>query len=298
MRKDCLARELTTEMIVGAFMVMVMLGMGYFTIILSREAWFRQQYEIEMVFDDVMGLREGDNVVVRGMPVGKVSSLELNEKGVHVIARLDEPLRMRTGYDITIVSTSILGGRHLSIDEGPEDGKELDLDVYRGRKPGDLMTDAAELVGELRRELVDGGAIENLRRSSEDLQEMIGRVHAGEGTLGRLLSTNDTLYADIAATASALKEVAGRLERGEGVLGKMMSPEADVLYTDLTETMASLKTITAKLEAGEGTIGQLMSDDALYEEIREAVNETRQAVDDFRETAPITTFSSIFFGAF
>ena len=34
MRKDCVARELTREIIVGAFMVMILLGLGYFTIIL------------------------------------------------------------------------------------------------------------------------------------------------------------------------------------------------------------------------------------------------------------------------
>ena len=37
MRKDCVARELTMEMVVGAFMVMILLGLGYFTIILARE---------------------------------------------------------------------------------------------------------------------------------------------------------------------------------------------------------------------------------------------------------------------
>ncbi len=31
MRKDCVARELTREIIVGAFMVMILLGLGYFT---------------------------------------------------------------------------------------------------------------------------------------------------------------------------------------------------------------------------------------------------------------------------
>ena len=36
MRKDFIAREMTMEIAVGVFMVMVFLGLGYFTIILSR----------------------------------------------------------------------------------------------------------------------------------------------------------------------------------------------------------------------------------------------------------------------
>lgn len=298
MRKDCLARELTTEMIVGAFMVMVLLGMGYFTIILSRETWFAQKYEIEIMFDDVMGLREGDNVIVRGMPVGKVKELDLTPSGVHVFVLLDEPLRMREGYDITIITTSILGGRHLAIYEGPDDAKELSLELYRGRRPGDLMTDASEVIGVLRKELVEGGAISGLAETLHDLRKIVARVQGGEGTVGKLLSSDDTIYNDLAATVASLKALTERLESGEGLLGKLMSSEADALYNDVAETMASLKVVTGRIEAGEGTIGLLMTDDSLYNDIRDAVNEARQAVDDFRETAPITTFSSIFFGAF
>ena len=298
MRKDCLARELTTEIIVGAFILTVLFALGYFTIIMSRETWFAQKFEIAIMFDDVMGLGEGDNVIVRGMPVGKVKVLDLKPEGVHVVALLDDPVRMREGYDITIISTSILGGRNLVIYEGPDDAEELELDIYRGRKPSDLMTDAAEIVGTLRQELVESGAIAGFAETLHDLRKVVERVQGGEGTVGKLLSADDTLYNDLAATVASLKKLTERLEGGEGVLGKLMSPEADALYNDMAEAMASLKVVSGRIEAGEGTIGLLMTDDALYNDLRDAVNEARQAVDDFRETAPITTFSSIFFGAF
>ena len=41
-----------------------------------------------------------------------------------------------------------------------------------------------------------------------------------------------------------------------------------------------------------------MKDDELYEEAKLLLQEIRATVDDFRETTPITTFTSVFFGAF
>lgn len=265
MKKDWIARELTIEVIVGAFMVMIFLGLGYFTIVLSKEAWFTKKYPMEVIFKDVMGLREGDNVVVRGMPVGKVKSLDLDEKGEGVVVSLtlDKKLHMKKDYKIVVVSTSILGGRYLQIYEGSEDLPELSAEsVFYGKEPYDLMADAAELINAVKEGIIKGGVIDNLKSAASQIKEITERLNAGKGTLGRLLSEDDQLYRDFSAAVSSLKNIAARVEKGEGVLG------------------------------------QLVQNDTLYKEIQQAVEEIRAAVDDFRETAPITTFTSIFFGAF
>ena len=261
MKKDYLARELTMEVVVGVFMVVVLLGLGYFTIILSKETWFGTKHHMEVMFSDVMGLRDGDSVVVRGMTVGKVKSISLRGDGVRVLALLDQPLYMRDDYEISVVASSVLGGRYLSIKTGVSDLPTTD-DVLEGLDPYDLVADAAELVNSIKKGLVEGGAIENLRASTEEFRKIIERVAGGKGTLGRLLAEDDTVYEDLSSAVASLNNIAGKLERGEGVLGK------------------------------------LMTDDSLYNELEATVKEARAALDDVRETAPIVTFTSIFFGAF
>ncbi len=49
---------------------------------------------------------------------------------------------------------------------------------------------------------------------------------------------------------------------------------------------------------GEGTLGRLLTDEGLYVEFEALLREGRAALDDIRETSPVTTFTSIFFGAF
>lgn len=297
MKKDFIAREITREIVVGTFIVMIFLGLFYFTIILSREAWFSRKYPMEVEFAHVMGLREGDNVVVRGMPIGTIKSLELVQGRVHVRLSLDKQLHMKKDYVITIVSTSILGGRYLEVVEGSAEHPDMPLGSrFVGREPYDLVSDAAELINSAKAEFIEGGIIENIKVTTEELRTVITRVREGKGTVGRILSEDDTIYNDLAAAIASLKDVSGRLERGEGTLGKLLSADGTV-YADLSETVASLKSITARIENGEGALGRLLADDSVYEELEAILRETRAAVDDFRETSPVVTFTSIFFGA-
>jgi len=330
MKQHSVTRGLMMEMVVGGFMVLIFAGLVYFTIILSREAWFRQKYALEVRFGDVIGLRAEDNVVVRGMTVGKVKSLALQPDGVHVYAALDKRLCMRSGYRIEVVSTSILGGRYLRIEEGA--GEELPGGVvYDGAEAHDLMADAAELASAFRQAFTAGGILTNLERTVAGLSEVAeslrsgkgtlgklfsdetlyrdisstvaslktiaARLEKGEGTAGRLLSQDEQLYQDISATASSLKTITARLEKGEGTLGRLLTAD-DQLYRDLSATAASMKNIAGKIERGEGTLGRLAQDDALYTDLKAAVRELRGAVDDFRENTPVVTFTSILFGAF
>jgi phospholipid/cholesterol/gamma-HCH transport system substrate-binding protein len=332
MRKEWVARELMMEIAVGTFLVVVFLGIGFFTVVLSRQAWFRTTYPIEVVFDTVSGLRPEDAVVVRGMTVGKVRRLHLQKDGVHVFATLDAPIHPRLGYRMSIVTTSILGGRYLEIDEGPA-GQPLPEDtVYRGDPAANLMGDAGDVLSALRKGLMEGGIVSNLQVAAVQIRDITERVNSGKGTIGRLLSEDDTLYTnltssvtalksiterldrgegtlgrllskddrlyeDLSATIGSLKTVSGRLERGEGTLGRLLSPD-DTLYKDLSATMASLKNITYRVAQGEGSIGRLMKDDELYTEVKKTVEELRAAIDDFRENTPVVTFSSLVFGAF
>ena len=300
MKKDSLAQELRMEIIVGAFMVFVLIGLGYFTIILSGEKWFGPKNFVEVRFKDVMGLKEGDSVVVRGMPVGKVKSLTLEPSPVYcvrVTAVLDQPVAVRTGYKITVVATSVLGGRYLQVDEGPEANPKLpEGTIFEGQQPYDLVGDASETINAVKQGLIQGGVISNLQSMTAQFNEIATRMNAGKGLLGKLFSEDETLYNDISAAVTSLKNITARLDKGEGTLGKLLSSD-DKMYKDLSDAAASLKNISASIERGEGLLGKLIKDDSLYEKVTSAIDEVRATVDDYRETAPVVTFTSIFFGA-
>lgn len=285
------------EVTVGAFMFMILLALGFFTIILSRENIFQETYPVAVVFDSVMGLREGDNVFVRGVDVGKIKELRVENDGVYLLANLDIPLKVHEDYKVEILPTSVLGGRYLHIDEGSDDAPLLpEGDVLVGLQPIDLIDQASRTITMIKDALDEGGVLDNLKMTMQQFRDVSTKLNEGEGTLGKLL-TDETVYDDLKEISSNFKEISHRLEAGEGTLGRLLS-EDDRLYQDLSETAASLKEITAAISDGEGTLGKLAQDDELYEEAKRLLHEIRATVDDLRETSPITTFTTVFFGAF
>ncbi len=297
MKQEWIARQIRMETVVGTFVLLVLIGLGYFTIVLSRDTWFTPKQNIEVLFGDVQGLRRGDSVMIRGMTVGKVESMALSKDGVRVKLAMDQLPTLREGYRAAIVPTSILGGLYLELEEGPEHAAPIDLDQpLRGEIPKDLIGDAADMMHALKQGVTDGAIISNLAVMVENARLISDRLEAGEGTLGRLLAADDQMYEDLAASLASLRTITSRIEAGEGTVGRLMGPD-DTLYEDLAAATKSLRTVGERLEKGEGVLGKLISDEALGRQVEEAITEIRATIDDFRETSPILTFTSIFFGA-
>ncbi len=304
-------REITIEILVGLFMFTVLIALGVFTIVLSRENLLRDAYKYEFVFSEVSGLREGDNVYLRGMNVGRVKQTTLEDRRVHVYVTLDVPITLRHGYKIDVVDASMLGGKYLKIYEGPEEAEPLgDNMTILGSKPIDMIEQLGSAVsglqsminavsegqGTLGKLLHDDAMYNNMAEASEDFKKIIARLENGEGTIGKLMK-EDAIYEDASTLMANLRILSDRLEAGEGTLGKLMS-EDTALYDDVSATMASMRNIAGSIDAGEGTIGKLVRDAKLYDEAASLVEDVRAAVDDLREASPITSFGSVIFGAF
>lgn len=306
-------REVSIEILVGLFMFTVLIALGVFTIVLSRENLFEKSYRYEFVFSEVSGLREGDNVYLRGVNVGRVEQTQLEDSRVHVFVTLDVPVSLRHGYSIEVVNASMLGGKFLKIYEGPEEAPPLGENVtILGAAPSDVIAELGKAVtglqeminavsegqGTLGKLLKDDTMYNNMVDVSEDVKVIMARIQKGEGTLGRLLSTDDgKLYEDSTAMMANLRKVSENLAEGNGTLGRMMAGDNKV-YDDLAATMESLRNISESINAGEGTLGMLVRDAKLYNEGALLVEDMRAAIDDLREASPITSFGSVLFGAF
>lgn len=283
-------QQMSIEVVVGFFMMMILLALGFFTIILSQDNIFTQNYSITVVFDQVTGLIKGDKVYVKGVDVGRVKSLVVKRDGVHATLILDYPLELREDYQIQVVPSSVLGGKFVEIREGSADKPLLPEGApIVGRGPVDFLAELTEGMRRVRESLESGGVLGNLEETMANLKIVTARLKDGEGTVGKLL-TDDGLYTNLLA-------VSARLERGEGTLGRLLSTD-DQLYRDLSDTIASLKETAETINRGEGTLGKLVKDDGVYKQVDGLMGEIRAAVDDLRETTPVVSFSSIFFGAF
>ena len=323
-------KQVAVEVVVGVFSFAVIAVLFALTTMLSEEVLFKKYTYIEVVFDAVNGLRVGDEVNARGVTIGKVKGIVLAKDGVHIRARLDQPVELRADYRIEVMSGSVLGGRFLQVEQGSPDAPLVPLNLpLKGSETAELLDTATKTVQDIRNALNDGvladlkasmaeirkittslaegeGTLSRLMKDDQlytDIQQIAANIRTiseaiakGEGTVGKLVM-NDEVYQQLKTVAANLSEISDRLAKGEGTVGHLLS-EDDQVYQDLAATIKQLRGITESVGRGEGSVGKLLTDDELYQQFQSLLREGRAALDDMRETSPVTTFTSIFFGAF
>ena len=288
--------DVFAEVIVGIFMVAVLALLAYFTIVISGVDLLlgRAKTSATFVFRDVGGLKERDSVMYRGMKVGAVERIELGSSNITVRVKVDSSVVMRETGQASVAALSLLGGNYLLLEEGKGNVRPLETTVFHGEPPVDWMRDIGEIARNLS-DLTSEGNLKNIvtnfEETAKNLNIIVSRVERGEGTVGKLLSSDNSLYGDLTNTVASARQtfdnaaaISERLEKGEGTLGKLLSRD-EAAYGDLTNAVASIKetfahaaSVAERLEKGEGTLGRLLAkDDALWGDLTNTVANIRAA---------------------
>ena len=103
----------------------------------------------------------------------------------------------------------------------------------------------------------------------------------------------DTM-ADVQQSVQDLGAVARNLRDGQGTLGKLLATD-DALYVQVQETLDNLavaarnaQEITDGLRAGEGTLGKALVDASLYEQSLDTLRTANRAAQSVEDQAPIS----------
>lgn len=123
------------EMMVGAFMVIGILCLGYVSVKLGKmEFGAGDYYTVTAGFDSVSGLKPGARVEVAGVEVGKVDRIALDEKsGDRALAFL----KIKNGVKITddviasVRTSGIIGDKFIKLKPGGSDRMLKNNDVIR-----------------------------------------------------------------------------------------------------------------------------------------------------------------------
>ena len=304
-------REVNVEVLVGLFLFVALIVLGIFTIVLGGNTLLQPHYDVEVTFSEIGGLQEGEGVYLRGKQIGYVKETTLREEQVDVILSLDVPIVLHSGYRVEVLSASMLGGKYIKIDPGNFASPVVSMKApLRGEKPTDVMAE--------------------FNTALQSLQHMMGAMGEGQGTLGRLLA-DDTLYKELVLLAKNINQISEKINQGEGTIGRLVEDRS--LYERADEMLAQIQTLLAGVESGtglageffaeesevlaewrqasaalnaamrqlnstNGTLGKLLADPTLYDETTGLMKTARGTVDDLRESSPLRSFGSVFFGAF
>ena len=130
--------------------------------------------------------------------------------------------------------------------------------------------------------------VSNLKLISTDLE-------AGKGSIGKLLK-EDSAAISIEEAAANLATLTERIVNGEGTIGALFVD--DELYTTYRDFGARIERIAASLEEGDGSIGQLLNNSEFYDELMVGLRLLNRSLEDYREQAPVSAFTSALFSIF
>lgn len=175
-----------------AFAVVILIG----GILMIGSVWdtFTPQSSVSVVFDNVGGLKPGDNVWFSGVKVGTVKKLQLLE-GSQV--RVD----MKVERDITQL---LPGDAQAKIGADGLIGNRIVV-LYGGSDGAPPLADGAVLQAGTSVSTEDIMAM--LQENNANVKEITGKLARGEGTLGKLL-TDDAIYTDARSAVASLNSTA------------------------------------------------------------------------------------------
>lgn len=255
---------------------------------------FKKTLTLRARFASADGLREGADVQLAGIKIGKVSKVELLEptsaedekvQATMVVAYelAGEPIseRIRTDSTAQLVATSVLANdKMINITTGTSKGAPVEakhiLPSTTAISINQLTATGNDLLG-------------RINEIARPANEILNKANQGEGTLGNFIN-DPSLYNSLDSTILETKALMVRLQqttdilnKGEGTAGKLLSDPQ--LYDSLAATLAQLESISADIKAGRGSAGKFISDDRFYEETRQAVNEIKGAASNLNVVA-------------
>jgi phospholipid/cholesterol/gamma-HCH transport system substrate-binding protein len=113
------------EMMVGAFMIIGMLCLGYLSIKLGKmELVGGDYYTVSAKFDSVSGLKPGARVEIAGVEIGKVDRIALDSKGWdQALAYLKIKSGIKVSDDViaSVRTSGIIGDKFIMLKPGGSD---------------------------------------------------------------------------------------------------------------------------------------------------------------------------------
>jgi len=207
---------------------------------------FNPKMGVVSIFDDVGGLKDGNNVWYSGVKIGTVSNMNFFGKSqVEVSLKIATKAQkyIRKDAKVKISTDGIIGNKIIVIYGGTEDFAQVE--------EGDTLAVERTFTSEdVINTLQDNN--ENLLTITSNIKILTNKLVDGEGTIGKLLN-DSSLYANINAATASLQNAAAKAQQLAGSLATFSTglnkkgTLANELTTD-TVVFNSVKASVAKLQ--------------------------------------------------
>lgn len=111
--------RITVETAVGFFLILGLLCLAYLSVKLGDvELFGTKQYHVLAQFTDISGLKEGSEVDIAGVKIGKVSKIYLKNYAATVELMINPDVKIQEDAIASIKTQGIIGDKYVKISPG------------------------------------------------------------------------------------------------------------------------------------------------------------------------------------
>lgn len=252
---------------------------------------FEKKITLKARFSAADGLREGSEVQLAGVRVGKVTQVVLlspdspPEEKIEATMSVDASInkqpvseRIRTDSTAQLVAVSVLANdKIINITPGTDKGNPVAENHILPSRGAISINQLTQTGNDL---------LHQINQIAIPANEILQKANKGEGTLGRIVNDEalynnlDQTIAEARLTMLKLQNSIDKINTGEGTAGQLLTNKE--LYNNINSTVVNLETISANLRDGRGTAGKIFTDDALYNETRNTLARVNSIADDLK----------------
>lgn len=272
------------EIRVGAFVLTGLVLLAVLLLLFSKgTTFFTGTYELRLKSANVGGIKAGANILLAGVPVGRVSGVELSAAGTNVtiFLRLFSKHHLYDGAVFKIQQFGFLGDQYVSITPGTnyvrllKSGDEVNCDnpfdmqetVSKAAETisriGQVTTNVNAAVADVRRHVLTEQKLTNLGASIDRFALLTSDAQNAVSNVNALVSANAL---PVAVTVSNLSHFSTQLAPLGANVNEWLGTNEDritVIVQNIENASTILTNLLRGLESGQGAAGRLLRDEAL-----------------------------------
>jgi len=240
---------------------------------------------IDVMFESVAGLKQGDPVLVSGVKKGRVASVSLERvKSVRVRLEVSKDVSPHIDASAAVGSMDLFGAKFIDYNPGAREEMLAKGRVITGTNAPDI-TDVAQGVATRANELMENAANIVSDRLGEDIHNTLVMTQRAMSTLSDMpdgpfvKQTTRTLQ----ATEKVMQRVDSMLGSGTGASIDSVSRNLARLTDRLSHTTTQLDTLLTRMNRGEGTLGKMASDSMMYRNLTDLSRALTELLTDLKE---------------
>ncbi|OSZ82022.1 hypothetical protein CAP35_01760 [Chitinophagaceae bacterium IBVUCB1] len=255
---------------------------------------FSGENEYYAYFNDVQGLQTSSAVQVKGLTVGRVVAIKLNDKDslVKVLIAVKKDIDVKEGSSVKLASADLLGTKVLKL-ELSDKGKELEEGAtlpakVEGGIVDNLSGEIAPLITDIRHvvasldtvlygvnDMLNKDTRKHLANSMSSLDVTLSNFSA----LSQKLNNESNQLAGVIRNANSIttnlansnQQITNIMKNADDISTQLAHSPIEQTVKDLQATIAQLNGIMAKINNNEGSLGMLVNDKALHNNLAESL---------------------------